>query len=149
MPGVDDQPDHHFRDAEALRARLRAHGVRPTRQRELVYRTLAGTASHPTAEELLRAVRVEDPGVSQATVYNTLDALVGHGLAKRLPSRAAGGACRYDADQRPHVHLTTPDGRVVDAPESVSRTILEALSAPGLGLASGRVAGVQIDLHPE
>lgn len=139
-------------DAESVRARLRDHGVRPTKQRELVYAALASTDTHPTADELLTAVRAADPTVSQATVYNTLDALTGSGLARRLPARAAGGACRYDADLRPHVHLTLPDGRVVDAPECVSRTILDALRAQGedgLGLPPDRVGGVHIDLKPE
>ncbi|MCC5823010.1 MAG: transcriptional repressor [Planctomycetes bacterium] len=117
-----------------------------------MYAALASTDTHPTAEELLTAVRAADPSVSQATVYNTLDALTGSGLARRLPARAAGGACRYDADLRPHVHLTLPDGRVVDAPEGVSKTILDALRTPGLdamGLTPDRVSGVHIDLQAE
>lgn len=137
---------------EAARLCLRDHGVRPTRQRELVYRTLASTDTHPTADELLHAVRAEDASVSQATVYNTLETLTASGLARRLPSRAAGGPCRYDADIRPHVHLATPDGRVTDAPDAVSEAILAALNAPGLvglGLPADRVCGVQIDLLPE
>ena len=97
---------------EQARGVLRDHGVRPTRQREMVYAALASTDTHPTAEELLTAVRAADPGVSQATVYNTLETLTGCGLARRLPSRNAGGPCRFDADVHPHVHLTLPDGRV-------------------------------------
>lgn len=137
---------------ETARGRLREHGVRPTRQRELVYLTLACTDTHPTADELLTAVRLEDASVSQATVYNTLETLTGCGLARRLPSRAAGGPCRYDADLRPHVHLTMPDGRVMDAPHGVSEAILNALQAPGLsdlGLSPERVAGVHIDMQGE
>jgi Fur family peroxide stress response transcriptional regulator len=131
---------------------LRDRGVRPTRQRELVYAALAATKTHPTAEELLTAVRAADPGVSQATVYNTLETLTGCGLARRLPSRTAGGPCRYDADVRPHVHLTLPDGRVIDAPVGVSEAILAALNGPGLasmGIGSDLVAGVHIDLQTE
>ncbi len=137
---------------ETARGRLRDHGVRPTRQRELVYLTLARTDTHPTADELLTAVRLEDASVSQATVYNTLETLTGRGLARRLPSRAAGGPCRYDADLRPHVHLTMPDGRVMDAPHGVSEAILNALKAPGLsdlGISPERVSGVHIDMQGE
>jgi Fe2+ or Zn2+ uptake regulation protein len=137
---------------ERAKMLLRDHGIRPTRQRELVYLALASTDSHPTAEELLTAVRAADPGVSQATVYNTLDALTGRGLARRLPARAAGGPCRYDADLTPHVHLTMPDGRVLDAPTGVSRAILAALNGPELaafGLGPDRISGVQIDVQAE
>lgn len=137
---------------DQARSLLRAHGVRPTRQRELVYSALAATDTHPTAEELLTRVHLHDPGISQATVYNTLDALTGCGLARRLASRSAGGPCRYDADVSPHVHLTLPDGRVIDAPEGVSRAILGALAGSGLteaGLDAARIAGVHIDLAAE
>lgn len=136
-------------DARAL---FRDHAVRCTRQRELVYLALAATSAHPTAEELLTAVRLDDPGISQATVYNTLDTLTGRVLARRLPSRTAGGPCRYDADLRPHVHLTLPDGRVIDAPAGVSDAILGALNAPGLahfGVTAERISGVHIDLQPD
>lgn len=137
---------------EQARGVLRDHGVRPTRQREMVYAALASTDTHPTAEELLTAVRAADPGVSQATVYNTLETLTGCGLARRLPSRNAGGPCRFDADVHPHVHLTLPDGRVIDAPQGVSEAILAALNAPGLasmGIGADRVAGVHIDLQTQ
>lgn len=133
------------------RARLvfRDHGVRCTRQRELVYAALASTDTHPTVEDLLAGVRAAEPGISQATVYNTLDTLVGCGLARRLPARSAGGPCRYDADVHPHVHLTLPDGRVVDAPGSVSDAILNALDGAAmghLGVRSDQITGVHIDL---
>ncbi|MFK7883085.1 MAG: Fur family transcriptional regulator [Phycisphaerales bacterium] len=134
---------------ERVRVALREHGVRCTRQRELVYTSLAATKSHPTVEGLLATVRVADPGISQATVYNTLDTLVGCGLANRLPARSAGGPCRYDADTSPHVHLTLPDGRVIDAPAEVSDAIMAALHAAdpcSIGTDTGRIAGVHIDL---
>lgn len=154
---MDSPGRHHGRGHEPVtleraRAMFRDHGIRCTRQRELVYIALASTDTHPTAEDLLTSVRGEDPGISQATVYNTLDTLTGCGLARRLPSRAAGGACRYDADLRPHVHLTLPDGRVIDAPEGVSDAILGALGAPdlaGFGVTADRISGVHIDLQPD
>lgn len=137
---------------EQARSVFRDHGVRCTRQRELVYAALASTDTHPTVEDLLAGVRAADPGISQATVYNTLDTLVGCGLARRLPARSAGGPCRYDADVHPHVHLTLPDGRVVDAPESVSDAILSALDGAAmghLGVSGGQITGVHIELGGE
>ncbi|MEM9373197.1 MAG: Fur family transcriptional regulator [Planctomycetota bacterium] len=128
---------------------FRDHGVRCTRQREIVYASLASTDTHPTVEDLLLRVRAADPGISQATVYNTLDTLVSCGLAHRIPSRSAGGPCRYDADVSPHVHLTLPDGRVIDAPQAVSEAILSALKSSGMqgtGIDGGLIAGVHIDL---
>ena len=100
--------------------------LRCTRQRQAVYAALASTCSHPSAEELFDHVRVEEPGLSLATVYNTLDALCDAGLCRRLPM--PGGANRYDADSRPHAHLALADGRLVDLPEDLSRVLLDRLT---------------------
>jgi Fe2+ or Zn2+ uptake regulation protein len=109
-----------------IRDRFRAHDVRCTRQRELVYGALAATKSHPTAEEILLEVRQHDPGLSLATVYNTLETLQGAGLCRRLVT--AGGPARYDADMNPHAHLIAPDGRVLDLPDDLNRRLLATLS---------------------
>jgi Fur family peroxide stress response transcriptional regulator len=103
------------------------HGLRCTRQRERIFDALACTTSHPTAEELFQAVHDGEPGLSLATVYNTLEAFTECGLVRRIPS--PGGACRYDADTSDHVHVTTPDGRVMDLPEDLSAQLIEALPA--------------------
>lgn len=111
---------------EDIRDRFRIHDVRATRQRELVYAALASTKSHPTAEELLLEVRQLDPGLSLATVYNTLETLQDARLCRRLVT--AGGPARYDADMNPHAHLIAPDGRVLDLPDDLNRRLLETLT---------------------
>ncbi|TVQ61167.1 MAG: transcriptional repressor [Phycisphaerales bacterium] len=104
------------------------HGLRCTRQRETLYAALKVTKSHPTAEELHDRVRDQDAGLSLATVYNTLDAFTAAGLIRRLPSTLGSGPCRYDADTHEHVHLTTPDGRIMDVPDDLSERFLDQLS---------------------
>lgn len=111
---------------EELRSLFREHELRWTRQRAVVYRTLLGSHSHPTVDELYRAVLGLDPAVSLATVYNTLEALQAVGLCVRLSG--AGASCaRYDADLSQHVHLALEDGRVVDLPSDLARRIVESL----------------------
>jgi Fur family transcriptional regulator, peroxide stress response regulator len=100
-----------------------------TRQRESVYLTLIACESHPTADELMAMVHAVDPEVSQATIYNTLEALVGCGLAQRIPSPTSGGACRFDANTGDHVHMVLDDGRVLDVPMDLSKRILESMPA--------------------
>ncbi len=112
--------------AEELRSLFREHDLRWTRQRAVVYRTLLGSRSHPTVDELYRAVLGEDPAVSLATVYNTLEALQAVGLCARLAGGGVGCA-RYDADLSQHVHLALEDGRVVDLPQGLARRIVESL----------------------
>lgn len=111
-----------------IRGLFRRHGLRATRQRERIYAALHGSTSHPTAEELLSSVRESNPGLSLATVYNTLDALWEAGLCRRL-SPAGGGPARYDADLSTHAHLATPDGRFLDLPEDLSRRLAERVGS--------------------
>jgi Fur family peroxide stress response transcriptional regulator len=104
-----------------------AHALRCTRQREVIYFTLAASDTHPTAEDLFSLVRAAEPGISLATVYNTLEALVECGLARRMPCPSGPGACRYDADMTEHAHITTPDGQVMDVPDDLNQRVLQAL----------------------
>ncbi|MDH3423282.1 MAG: transcriptional repressor, partial [Gemmatimonadota bacterium] len=58
-----------------LRRALEASGQRFTEQRAAVYRCLANTDVHPTADEVFLNVREGLPGISLATVYKSLETL--------------------------------------------------------------------------
>jgi len=135
---------------QELRDIFSDHGLRSTRQREVVYQVLIECKSHPSADELLTLVHDTDPEVSQATIYNTLDAFVDCGLAKRIPSPVSGGACRYDADIAEHVHLVLQDGRVLDVPSDLSEQILDAVPTSVLDELTKRtgieLSGIKIEL---
>lgn len=110
---------------EHARNIFRRKGLRCTKQRLVVYSALAGTKSHPSAEDLFGTLKGSGESLSLATVYNTLDALVEEGLARKMPS--GSGPVRYDADVTDHVHVATPDGRIFDIPEDLSEQILDRL----------------------
>lgn len=115
-------------DIGQVREVFRRHGLRWTRQRELLYGELASSAlDHPTADELLHSARLKDPGLSLATVYNTLDAFTESGLCRRLPAADAAGACRFDVFTHDHAHVLMPDGRVMDLPVDLSQRLVEAM----------------------
>ncbi len=59
-------------------------GLRLTRQRQEVYRTLMKKRDHPTASELFVRVKETLPTISLATVYNCLEALVDHKLVRQV-----------------------------------------------------------------
>ena len=59
-------------------------GLRMTRQRREGYEVLMGHRDHPTAAEVYERAKSNMPGISLATVYNCLEALVGHGLVKQV-----------------------------------------------------------------
>ena len=84
-----------------LRATLHGRGRRMTAQRAAVYEALCDAPGYPTAEELFFAVRDRLPGISLATVYNTLETLVDGGLAVKIPGE---GAARFDPVCTPHGH---------------------------------------------
>lgn len=106
---------------------LRQQGQRVTRQRAAVYDALAASRSHPTAEEVFRSVREDVPGISLATVYNTLEVLVRCGLAARLS--LSDGSARYDGQLHPHLHARCDDcGRVFDLDGSSEAEVLELIA---------------------
>jgi Fur family transcriptional regulator, peroxide stress response regulator len=89
---------------EEIIERCRAAGMRMTPQRRAIFRYLEGNQQHPTAEDVHRAVRQKHPGLSLATVYNTLETLNGLGEISRQD--LGGGAERWDPEVRPHHHFT-------------------------------------------
>ena len=83
--------------------KLRELGLTPTIQRMAVLDCLEKTKKHPTADQVLLAVRKMFPTVSRATVYNTLEILSKAGLILRITVDPA--VARYDADTGPHAHF--------------------------------------------
>jgi len=138
-------------DEDDIRLLFAARGVRWTRQRGAVYAALTTSRSHPTAEELLGQIRDDEEPLSLATVYNTLDTLSEAGLCRRIAVSTAGStAARFCSEHAPHVHVTTPDGKVMDVPMDLSRQLIAAIPSEvlreverTLGL---RISGVQIQL---
>lgn len=130
-------------DAEALlREVLGANGQRFTEQRAAVFRFLRGTESHPTADEVYLRVRTEVPAISLATVYKSLETLVGCGLATKLSY--ADGSARYDGRTDDHHHVRCLCcSRVMDLPHRVDDGEVERLLASASGF---RVTGVRLEL---
>ncbi|MFT5424246.1 MAG: Fe2+ or Zn2+ uptake regulation protein [Phycisphaerales bacterium] len=141
-----DSPDIGLTPARDL---FHRRGLRCTRQREILYDALRATTAHPTADELLDGLGGKSAELSLATVYNTLDALEGAGLVRRLPSRRGNAPARYDADVSSHVHVSTADGRVLDLPHEISERIMAAVPAELLEEVE-RLTGVRVGgLHVE
>lgn len=118
-------------------------GLRCTRQRLALYQALRDSHTHPTAEELYQAVCTKAGALSRATVYNTLETLCRHGLARQLPT--TDGTCRYDADTSSHVHVRHVEtSRIEDVPAEIA-TRLVASIPPALITEVEKSMGVRID----
>ncbi|MFI4855506.1 MAG: Fur family transcriptional regulator [Phycisphaerales bacterium JB065] len=117
---------------EKARRLFADNDLRCTRQRARVYCALESCRSHPTAEELHALVNSGEDSctLSLATVYNTLEALCSAGLCQKIvPPTGCAAAARYDADLEEHLHVITPDGRLLDVPEPIGRQILDRIPA--------------------
>ena len=84
--------------------RLRAAGLRPTRQRmELAAHLFAGADRHVTAESLHDEVVKAGIKVSLATVYNSLHQFTAAGLLRQVVVDAARGY--FDTNTGDHQHF--------------------------------------------
>lgn len=84
-----------------------------SRQREAIVRMLAGTDTHPTAEEIHAAVKQTLPNVSLATVYRNLKLLAE--AEEILVLHTEDNKEHYDGNTFPHAHLYCGEcGKVTD-----------------------------------
>jgi Fur family transcriptional regulator, peroxide stress response regulator len=84
-----------------------------TRQRRLVLDVVQAEDAHPTAAEVFEAARKSMPGISFATVYNSLRFLKEAGLVREITF--GNGASRYDRETDRHDHAICSEcGKLVD-----------------------------------
>jgi Fe2+ or Zn2+ uptake regulation protein len=94
---------------------LRQLGIQPTPQRIAVAEFILHTKAHPSADEVVAAVRRTCPTVSRATVYNTLNLMVEKGLIRTQILRE--GTIVFDPTVAAHHHLVDEEtGMIHDVP---------------------------------
>jgi Fur family peroxide stress response transcriptional regulator len=95
-----------------MKAALRQAGCRITRQRNAIIGYLAGRTDHPSARQIFRDLEASEPGLSLATVYNTLGTLVEVGLVREMDFEAVDN--RYDTNLTPHANLICSECRSIE-----------------------------------
>ncbi|MFO1150573.1 MAG: Fur family transcriptional regulator [Alsobacter sp.] len=106
---ADDDPRHadlarRGCPVSAVRSRLRASGLRPTRQRILLgWMLFAKGDRHVTAESLYDEAHKAKVGLSLATVYNTLRQFTEAGLLRQVLTSA--GKAYFDTNTSDHHHF--------------------------------------------
>jgi Fur family peroxide stress response transcriptional regulator len=83
--------------------RLKATGVRMTPQRHAILEYLLSSMSHPTADEIYKALEKDFPNMSVATIYNNLRLFKEAGLVRELTYGDASS--RFDANMSDHYHV--------------------------------------------
>ena len=100
---------------ERIRQILIDKGLKVTPQRVVIADMLIHTDSHPSADDVYEAVKDRLPGISLATVYNTLNTLSDSGVICAIATEP--GKTRYDANMHAHHHFVdTKTGRIIDVP---------------------------------
>lgn len=119
-----------MRTVEELCEVLRQRGLKVTPQRRLIFEALRDSGDHPSAEDIYQAVIEVMPDMSLATVYHTLNDLVGMGELVNLD--LGEGKSRYDTHTGSHRHLVCLGCRkVVDIMRSPCCAELPAEEARG------------------
>ncbi len=108
-----------------VRTLFKQKGLRVTPQREAIFRLLAASKAHPTAEHVYREVQKTFPAISFTTVYKTMQALESSGLLQRFNTGA--NTYRYDANIHPHPHFICLDCGMVDDMDNFPENIQEYL----------------------
>jgi Fur family peroxide stress response transcriptional regulator len=97
---------------------LKKNNLRVTRQRLEIIEVLSQNRSHPSAREILKAVRRKVPSVSLSTVYYTLDLFKKDGSIKELDFYDMEN--RYESNVSHHLDLVCLGcGKIVDYVEQI------------------------------
>lgn len=119
--------------------KLKAAGLRPTRQRIAIGRVLWENGHrHTTAETLHSECHERGEKVSLATIYNTLHQFTTVGLLREIAVQ--GNLSYFDTNTDPHHHfIDSATGRMMDIPEQAI-----ALSAYPIAPEGFRIAGIEV-----
>jgi len=124
--------------SSAITDRLRAAGLRPTRQRLALGALLFGGGAdrHVTAEELHGEAVSQGTRVSLATVYNTLNQFTAAGLLREV--MVGPGRLYFDTNIGDHHHFYVEgDGTLLDIP--ADKVSIARLPAAPAGMSVERV----------
>lgn len=116
--------------ADAIVGRLKAQGLRVTPQRFAVYANLLERNDHPTVEQLRSDLNQAGPVSSQATVYNSLQALRSVGLVREVLLEE--GVVRYDANVSAHHHFRCRECGCIEDVAWETFDLSQAALRPGL-----------------
>ena len=119
------------------RSRLRAAGLRPTRQRVALADLLFGQGNrHISAEALHDEAVAANVPVSLATIYNTLHQFTAAGLLREVP--LDGSKAYFDTNVSDHHHFFLEDDNAMfDVPGD--QLTLDQLPEPPPGMEISRV----------
>ncbi|MDF0480652.1 transcriptional repressor [Vagococcus sp. PNs007] len=122
---------------EAAVAQLKQSDIRITPQRYAILEYLIESHSHPTADDIYKALATRFPSMSVATVYNNLRLFTKIGFVQEMAY--GDSSSRFDFSSQKHYHAICEEcGKIVDT------------YYPGLDdveVAAEQLTGFQINKH--
>ncbi|HUE98276.1 MAG TPA: Fur family transcriptional regulator [Anaerolineales bacterium] len=103
-------------------SQLRARGFRMTSQRLAILHALRHAETHLSPRDVFKRAKQDLPGLTEPTVYRTLEFLAENGLAR--PSQTGNGHLMYEIAGDNHHHIVC---RICGAEIEVEHTLLEHL----------------------
>jgi Fur family peroxide stress response transcriptional regulator len=110
---------------EEVKNKLTEHGLKATHQRLVVYDALQKTHLHPSAEEVYTLIHPDNPSISLATVYNTLDSFVEAKLITRVLCEEGKSRYDFNTQQHHHIYISNTD-EIIDYHDPELQKILTA-----------------------
>ncbi len=107
---------------------LREKDIKPSLQRIKIYEYLDDNRTHPTVDDIYKALIGSIPTLSKTTVYNTLSLFVGKGIAKQVDLES--GEAHFDANLSSHGHFKCKMcGKVIDFDVDYTELMAPEISA--------------------
>lgn len=120
---------------------LKGHGIRASHQRLLILDYLVVNRSHPTADDIYQAVKLKDPILSQATVYNTLNLFVEKNIISELDFNETRK--RFDFFSQVHAHFVCDNCKeIIDLDLDESKLNFEELKDYDINLIDLTIRGI-------
>ncbi len=82
---------------------LKAHGIKPSLTRMMIFEYLKTAQKHPNVDEIYQALQSRIPTLSKTTVYNTLHLFTEKSIARAVMLKDQEN--RYDLAAHPHAHF--------------------------------------------
>ncbi|MEN8248746.1 MAG: transcriptional repressor [Bacteroidota bacterium] len=86
-----------------IQEKLNNANLKATHQRLTILRAIDGSEAHPSPESVYELIKEDNPTITLATVYNTLDSFAEAGLINKVAS--VSGNKRYDPNIGAHGHI--------------------------------------------
>ncbi len=95
-----------------MEEKFREYGIKITPQRlELIKKLKELEKSHPSFNDVYKAIKATHPNVSKSTVYENLKLLVELDIIRSFHYK---GEIHYEMNSEPHVNLAEPNGKIRD-----------------------------------